>query len=146
MDREELKKYIDDLDDDAEIIVIKSREQIDVLPHRCERIDVPGKILWVLKRLIGGTWKVAIVWIVLMDLFPGDIPKPKAVILQTADLISYVLHHVDYAFPNAAHDSQSPLIAYRQNGNVHYLPPSGFSPHAVAATTGVQITSVIHRA
>jgi len=39
MNKDELQKYVNGLDDDVEIIVLTTKEQAAAMPRHCERID-----------------------------------------------------------------------------------------------------------
>ena len=129
MNKDELKKYVEGLADDSEIIVVATKEQAAVIPKHCERIDVAGKIILVLRKMKDGVWVVIVAW-VLQSV--EILPKPQAVFLAAKEKIAYVIKHTNYDFPYTTHDNRYPFVAFEFNGTTHYLPPSGLSPDALA--------------
>jgi hypothetical protein len=130
MNKDELRKYVDGLADDAEIIVI-TKEQTAAIPWHCERIDAPGNVIWLLRKLKDGIWVVFIAWVLQgVDV----LPKPQAVCVAARDKIEFVMKHTNYDFPHTEHDNQYPHISFDFNGATHYLPPSGLSAVDLAET------------
>ncbi len=140
MNKDDLKKYIEGLADDTEIIVVTTKEQALVIPKRCERVDLDGKSVCLLRRLVNGIWTVAVAWVLqTVEL----LPKPEAVVLAARDKIEYVVKHTDWNFPYTTHDNQYRPITFDLNGTTHYLPPSGLSPEALAHTGSARPISIV---
>jgi hypothetical protein len=131
MTKDELKNYVADLDDDAEIIVI-TKEQAGAMPKHSQRIDVAGKIIWVVRMLKKGIWAVVIAWILQTPL--DHLPKPDAVVLAAADKIEYVMKHTDFTYPYTTHDQKFSQLAYNYHGATYFTPASALSPDVMAVS------------
>jgi len=132
MNKDELQKYVNGLDDDVEIIVLTTKEQAAAMPRHCERIDVAGNVIWALRKFKKGAWVVFIAWVLHgVD----DLPKPQAVFVAARDKVEFVMEHTNYDFPYTKHDSQyPPYISFDFNGTTHYLSSSGMSAGDIAQT------------
>ena len=121
MNKDELKTYIDHLGDNCEIIVVTTKEQSNVIPKRCERIDISGKAVYLLRKCVDGVWFAFVVWVVqAVEL----VPKPHIVYLAASEKIDYVVKHADWCFPFTKHENQYPHLSFELNGTTHYVPTS----------------------
>lgn len=138
MNKNELKKYVEGLADDTEIIIVNTKEQASVIPKHCERVDVGGKIVLLYRKIKAGIWVVAVAWVLQsVEL----LPKPEAVFLAAKEKIEYVVKHTDWSFPYTDHDSQYPPVAFEFNGSIHYLPTSSLSLETLAQTGSFSVNT-----
>ena len=129
MNKDDLRKYIDGLDDDTEIIVITSKEQLSVIPKYCQRVDTPTTTNWVFRVFLNGAWKVAVVWSVLISLFPG-MPKPSDLYITSKDSIRLAIENIDFSFPYKENEKKTPYFGFEgiTAGTSVWTPVSGVKP------------------
>jgi hypothetical protein len=131
MTKEELKKHIDGLDDNAEIIVI-TKEQANVIPKQhCQEIRIGSAVVWVMRKFLAGVWMIAVAWVLQAPL--DHLPKPDAVVLTAAEKIQYVMTHTDYNFSYSTNFGKYPssYVAYDYKDATYFTPVSGLSPEVI---------------
>ena len=131
MTKDELKKHVDGLDDNVEIIVITKEQESAIPKKQCEEIRTGGAIVWVMRRLKEGVWAIVLAWVLQAPL--DHLPKPDAVFLTAAEKIKYVMTHTDYNFsyPTNVGKYPSSYVAYDYKDSTYFTPISGLSPEVI---------------
>jgi hypothetical protein len=95
--KEELAKYINNLDEDAKVIVCKKSEDIPkIFKTTGEKIKT-GKHLFLFLRNLGGA--VVAVWVAALALAPEWTPTMPEVVKITADKAPELIAQIDFSFP-----------------------------------------------
>lgn len=150
MNKDELKRVIDDLDDDAQIIIIDSIKEVNAVPREilrdCPQIRIKDRVLFLWRKSNIGN--VLAVWSIAVFLMPGIVPTPPQIVDFAYETIKPLVENIDWSFPHRDNDSHFPYIAYEKQiefDNPHIfetakyvLPPSGFDSSLFTSVTGIQ--------
>lgn len=149
MNRDEIKRLIDDLDDDAQIIVINTKDEAKAVPRAlirdCQRISVKDRVLFLWRKTRAGA--IATVWSVALALFPEVVPTPIKIVTFSYDQIEPLVAEIDWSFPHVENHARFPDIAYERvvsfgsnslsEKATYVLPSSGFDGSSITANTGI---------
>jgi hypothetical protein len=145
MNKEELKKNIEGIDENTEVIVLKDASEVsEEIRTKSIVRRIGDSICYIKKKGIA----ILTVWILLSSSFPDYVPIPQVMVARSAEIVSMMLKELRFgedgieikdfdktsypAYIAFDHNSnETPAFSIPGNnfvGGVDYIPLSSFSP------------------